>query len=449
MDGNIQGGKLKKVLVIAYSFPPVGGGRVMRVVKFCKYLSMFGWHPVILTVKNPAVPDYDYGLLEEISGKFTIVRTPSLEPTFLNKYFKKHKLKTQATEHASQPAKKAVYKLLMLLKQFIFFPDTRIGWLPFCVVYGLRTIKREKIDMIFATGEPFSSFISAAILKKISRKPLVLDFRDEWTGFSQYYFPEKISFIRHIEKVVERFVVKNADRVVSVTQPIVQNFKDNYRDQDSAKFICITNGYDPDDFKRPRRSGGNNGEFVITYAGSLYKRRTPEYFLSAVKKNIRNEPDFKYRARIVILGSVENDVMDLFRDNEISPLVDLKGFVPFRESIDIIGNSNLLLYIEDQVSISNRVLPAKLFEYMATGVPIMALANDGCVKEVIDYTGCGSVSPSHDVDAITKNLASFYKDFKDNRDFCGTSKERIKEYSRQNITAKLAKTFDEVIDANY
>ena len=149
MDEKVQGKSMKKVLVIAYTFPPVGGGRVRRVLKFVKYLGEFGWMPTVLTVKKPVVPAYDHRLKEEIPADVEIVRTASLEITSKAKGFLK-----------GEAGKGILSRICDKIRWFVFIPDTRIGWIPFALLKGLFLIKKKKIDVIFAMGEPFSSFLT-------------------------------------------------------------------------------------------------------------------------------------------------------------------------------------------------------------------------------------------------------------------------------------------------
>jgi glycosyltransferase involved in cell wall biosynthesis len=442
----IQGRNLKKVLIISYNFPPVGGGRVRRVLKFVKFLSEFGWEPMVLTVKRPNVPEYDYELSSEISDSTRIIRTGSFEFGSLARYIRNCHNGVGGRRDFIGRLRQFLSNIACRLKWWIFFPDSRIGWIPFCIASGYRTIKRESVDLIFATAEPFSSFISAVLLKKFTDRPLVVDFRDEWSGFSDYYFPDKNRIIKKLERLLERFIVKNADVVISVTQPIIRDFIARYPDQKQEKFVCITNGFDPDDFKGlPDK--GHNDRFTITYAGSLYKLRTPEYFLKGVKQFLKREPDFQKRARILFIGTIEKEIFNLLDDDNLRQMVDAPGFLCFRDTLRHLINSDLLLYIEDQVPISDRLLPAKLFEYMACKKPIIALANEGTVKETIEYTGCGKVVSPYDIRSIVECLEYFYKNFKENRPLFIANKEKIEKFSRRNLTRKLAEEFDKILNA--
>lgn len=433
----------KKVLMIAYSFPPMGGGRVRRSLKFAKYLPEFGWEPVVLTVKKPYAAEYDYGLLKELKGRVKVVRTPSLEPSLLTNYLKRLRPKLLKTPGFMDRLKSALYRFVNKLKWCIFFPDSRIGWVPFCVLYGWRLIKKEKISLIYVSGEPFSCFISGLLLKKITGVPLVLDYRDEWIGFSKYYFSEKLAIIEKIEGALEKIIVKNADKVISVTKPIVNSFINRYKNEEKEKFLCITNGFDPDDFKDLSCGYIKNDKFTVCYTGILYKRRSPEYFLTAVKRIIKKEPEFLRSSKIRFIGKNSDEIIDFLKDeSELRDIIEIVGFLPHKETLEEMVRSDLLLYIEDQAPDSNRVLPAKLFEYIGSGRPIMALSNGGPVQEVMQYAACGRVAASTDVERIADCLVYFYKVFKENKKITGgAGGEKTMQFSRRNLTGRLAEVF--------
>src|SRR3990170_4334961 len=136
---------MKKVLVIAYYFPPLGMGGVQRTLKFCKYLPDFGWKPIILTVKGIGYIAHDPSLLEEVRGKGEIYR--SINPLeFL----------ARSTKHESLPAGMQARSTMKILSSWFLFPDSKIFWFPSASLNGLKIIQKEKIDLLFATAPPYT-----------------------------------------------------------------------------------------------------------------------------------------------------------------------------------------------------------------------------------------------------------------------------------------------------
>lgn len=431
---------MKKVLVISYNFPPVGGGRVIRTLKFVKYLPQFNWIPVVLTVRKPIVPEYDSSLSKDIPEEAEVIRTRAWQ---INLLLDKNK-KSEAEKHPFSPTlrNKTLIKAIRKIRSFIFIPDSRIGWLPFTVWSGYQIIRKRKIDLIYVSGEPFSSFIAGAILNKLTRIPLVLDFRDEWTGFNCIR-NEKGRFVCQIEEVLEKFAVKNAEAVISVTPNIIRDFKENYP-ANLNKFILIPNGYDPSDWGDLTETKERD-KFTISYAGTLYENRSPETFLEALEEFIVEYPEVKDRLKVIFLGTFDSYVENIIEKYPYPSIIQNRGFVSHQDCLRVLKNSDLLLLIEDKISVANRLYTGKLFEYLGLCRPILALTGEGGIRDIILKTRSGIVLDYDDIKGIKKALINFYNEFMNNTSSFRSLRKEIEQYERVKITEKLANVFDTVI----
>lgn len=206
--------KLKKVLMIAYAFPPfLPVGHSIRVIKFIKYLPALGWLPVILTIDDQEEyePTRKVGsetLLSEIHPQVKIYRTKIGEPTL--KYLEKEKQFGQRNRLAA-PIMNFLGKARSWCYRNLLLPDRQVSWLPFALKSGRKIIKSEGIDVIFATCPPYSATLIGACLKKMTGKPLILDFRDDWIGNPQYSSMPRIT--RMLERRLESWVVKQQIRL--------------------------------------------------------------------------------------------------------------------------------------------------------------------------------------------------------------------------------------------
>ncbi|HOK42022.1 MAG TPA: hypothetical protein PLD27_13410, partial [bacterium] len=202
-----------KILMIAYYFPPLGGGGVPRPLKFCKYLPKFGWQPIVLTSKNGVGPVYDKTLLDELNTykDVKVYRTLSFELGALKKLLLRQSAKQlERSEKQNIDSKiensrhiieqknntkspnticrftkriitlffQKIYNLIFIFLKKICIPDDKILWALPSFFAALRIIKKENPDLIFVTIPPYSSFILGALLKKCTGKKLVVDYRD-------------------------------------------------------------------------------------------------------------------------------------------------------------------------------------------------------------------------------------------------------------------------------
>lgn len=433
---------MKKLLYISYNFPPVGGGRVRRTLKFVKYLKDFDWLPIVLTVKRPAVPEYDISLMEEIPKEIRVVRTNS----FNFAWIKKLRGNTRKSIYNKKKSKLRIMleKVEEKIKWSIFIPDIRIAWIPFAVRKGLKIIKKEDIKAIFVSGEPFSSFFSGIFLKKITGIPLIIEFRDEWCEFNDYFsFRTKPRWVKKLEEKMEKWSVEQSDKVISVTETIVDNFKKRYPYLNHDRFVCITNGYDQDDFK-DLIGEKRTDKFVITYAGALRSCRTPKFLFEAIEDWIEEEPWISNQLNFTYLGICEPDTQYLFEREKIKKVADIIGFVSFKSTLNYLKNSDILIYLEDQIEIADRVCPSKLFEYIAIGRPILALAEGISVREVIQKSNTGIVVSPRDVKKIKQALKSMFFKYKRGRLTLTQNGKYIKRFERRYLTSQLATVLDQV-----
>jgi len=241
---------MRKVLIISHPFPPTGGGGVQRISKFVKYLPRFGWLPVVLSTRPEYYPVKDESLLRDVPTDTRIVRTFSLEPG---------RSALAVSSRARGPGRKPRALLSRWLIDrsidWLFIPDKSIGWVPFAVRAGRRILAAEKPDLIFATGNPFSSFMVPYILGRSRNLPYVLDFRDAWT--LEPYRKRYATWRESIERRLERRLLERAAFAVMATEPMREAYAEEYPDL-AQKLRTVTNGYDEDDFLdiEPRRGSG-------------------------------------------------------------------------------------------------------------------------------------------------------------------------------------------------
>ena len=414
---------MKKVLMVAYSYPPVGGSGVLRVLKFTKYLPQFGFAPVVLTVRNPPLDDLDPTLLEEVPKEVKVIAAASAEQQLLRA--------------ASRPA-----RLLGVKPEWFFVPGAQIGWLPFAVRAGEAIIREEDIDVIFATAPVPTSLLIGHVLKRRTRKPLVLDFRDPWTQnvFTNNY-PTRLH--RKLEERMERAVLRSADHVVTTTDEMTRGLIDKYpflRD----RCATIRNGFDSSDFRELTRTASSE-RFTITYAGSLYGLRTARHFLLALRNLMGKHRDLRNQIRVVFVGHQNWRTGRAVQEVGLEDVVEMNGFVPHRESLQLMLNADVLLLVMGQrEALGNgmgpMMIPGKTFEYLATRRPILALAPAGAVSDLIKETGSGLVVPPEDVSAIEGAVLDLFARWQ-----AGTlsvAPYDVSVFERRALTGRLAAVFE-------
>jgi len=409
--------------MIAYDYPPLGGGGVFRTLKFTKYLPQFGFKPYVLTVKNAMYPIKDPTLLEEIPPQVRVFRVFSLE----------HKLL------------RLPFWALKINPKWIFVPDMNIGWLPFAVRRGEKLIKEENIHVIYATAPVYTSLLIGYLLKKKTGKPLVVDFRDPWTQNVFIKFPSK--FYKKIEEKMEKKVLELADHIIANTELMALKLIDKYpfiKD----KCTTITNGFDAEDFKDLKKKGRGE-KFTITHVGSIYGLITSKYWFLALKELIEEKTELRSALQVFFIGHFAraraHHARKLVEELGVKNVVKLVGYVPHKKSLKLMVKSDVLLLLmgSEEAHKEERGalrVPGKVYEYLAAKKPILALIPEGAAADLIKSTKSGVIVPPKDVNSIKQALFKLFQRWQ--KGTLGETKSRIRNYDRKALTKKLTNVFE-------
>jgi len=409
---------MKKVLMIAYQYPPLGGGGVFRTLKFTKYLPQFGFQPYVLTVKNPMYVTKDRTLLREIPPIVKVFRTFSFEHRVLR-----------------------APRLLNIDLKWFYTPDVNIGWLPFAVHTGVKIIKKENIDAIFATSPIWTSLLVGFLLKKTTKKPLVIDFRDPWTDNPFAEYPTKLH--ENIEKKMEETILTQANYVIVASDSTKNSLIKRYPFIKS-KIEVITNGFDPDDFKDLKIQEQTN-KFRITHTGSIYGLLTARPFLLALKKLTEEKADLRKKLESIFVGNYGKETPLLVKKFKLEDVVKLVRYVPHKECLELMLNSQaLLLLITVEDPRGEGILTGKLFEYLASQRPILAIApENGAAANVIRSLKAGIIVSQNNIQLIKDTILKLYEQWKQDKLIRITGD--ISKYDRRILTQRLAQIFETIM----
>lgn len=432
----------KKVLFISYLFPPAAGGGVQRSSKFVKYLPQFGWRPLVLTVKEPYDFYSDDSLLNDVIDNCDIYRTVSIEPMkWVRKILKrKWQKKILQGEDKSKTLKPG---FLVKLKTYLLFPDNEILWLPFAVWKGWRIIRKEQPQIIYSTASPFTDHLIALLLSKICKLPWTADFRDLWVDRPN--FP-KNKWRLYIDRKLEKAVVNNADHVITATELMAKRFMELYPD---AKYTSITNGYDEDDFSDAVQKQ-NDDEFRITYTGIFNKEQRPDKIFLAVKKVIEQNPEAEGKLKLKFIGQLDNpgdfENINFLKEHGLEKYSEIVPYQPHNIVISEMFSADVLLLLVGEYPHSEGVLTGKIFEYIRSGTPILAVVpKRGLAADVIRETNSGIAAANDDVNEIAQAILKLFDLFINNNLANTFYRNNIEVYSRKNLAKKLSGIFEDIL----
>ena len=414
---------MRRVLIISYYWPPTGGSGVQRWVKFCKYLPEFGWQPVIYTPENPEQLAVDGSLLSDIPECAEVIKTRIVEPYGIyRRIFGRGKGAPKSEVNPLNAQKKSwKQKLAVFIRGNLFIPDPRASWIRPSVRFLKKYLREHPVDAVVTTGPPQSMHLIGRGLKRATGIRWIADFRDPWT--EMFYFKHlgltRCSEMKH--RRLEQSVLDEADMIVAVT-PLVQK---DFQAKTSTPVAMITNGFDVDDFKAaPPRT---DGSFRIVHTGLFASDGNPLKLWDVLSSKCSSDPVFRSRLQIRLAGKVDSEIVAAIRERGLGDRLVLLGYLPHAETVREQQQADILLLPLRQEPEYRKVLPGKIFEYLAARRPVLGIGQeDGAAAEVLRTSGAGAM---YDWDKSHQLL-----EFIESQHSAATDIDR---YSRRNLTAKL------------
>lgn len=442
--------KRKKVLMITYAFPPVGGSAVQRPLKFSKFLPEFGWDVHVLTPKRKMEP-LDPSLVNEIPKNVRVTEVFSMDPAGLDLMIKEKF--TAGGANVVYNILRAILKLYSMVYYRTIKVDWCEGWVRFGVEAGQRIVKDENIDLIYAHGQPPSTLLVGYRLKRITAKPLVIDYDDSWTTSVEARKAEgmRMDALRRLEEDI----LRAADKAVSVKKETVKELKAAFPAISEDKFVFLPNGYDPADFHDIQRKRAD--KFTIAYTGTLTGKfcYSPESFLGALGQLVSEGKIPEDKVEVVFAGRVSPSYVKrltgVIDEAGLKKTVKFTGFVDHRKSLEYLMSADLLLVMieslrgkEASMEYSG-IIPAKIFEYIALGVPILGIVPPGFESDLIKRTRTGYTAEPNNVLSVKEALYDLYKKRLKGELLLDPDWEEIKRYDRKAITGTLADIFNRTV----
>ncbi|HMP29365.1 MAG TPA: glycosyltransferase, partial [Saprospiraceae bacterium] len=295
---------MKKVLIIAYYWPPAGGGGVQRWVKFVKYLRDFGWEPIVYVPQNPDYPYYDQELCNDIPQGIEVLKGPIIEPNQVLNFFKKDAQKHN--NYLAQGKKNTfLQKCMVFIRANFFIPDARMLWIKPSVKRLSRYLKENHVDVLISTGPPHSCHLIGLELHKQSKIPWIADFRDAWSQIEHFNEMMLSSRSKAHHLALEKQVLDTASCVTTVGYYLAQDLS---KISDNNIHV-IRNGFDPSDFKHLESQYDDN-RFTISYIGSMLFSQNPDVLWTALTLLYQENFDFASKLQLNMIGTLDKVVQD-------------------------------------------------------------------------------------------------------------------------------------------
>jgi glycosyltransferase involved in cell wall biosynthesis len=432
---------VKRVLFLAYHFPPIGGAGVQRAAKFARYLGDSGWTTVVVTGPGASASRWtpsDPSLLGELGVHTRVWRLTGPEPS------------------ASRPWRRRAERWLRLESRWARW------WID-----GLMTVGSQLgpgVDVIYAAMSPYETAEAAARLARRLHKPWVADLRDPWALDEMMVFPTRLHLRLELGRM--RTVLRSASAIVMNTPEAAARLRSRFPELEGRPIASIPNGFDASDFSRPvvdrqdsrfrlvhtgylhtelgrrhrhtslarRLLGGSNGRVNIL-------TRSLVYLVQAIQRLAATDPDLASRIELHLAGVLSR------ADREAVaplPLVRLLGYLPHAETIDLIRSADLLFLPMHEVEPGQRVsiVPGKTYEYIASGRPILAAVPDGDARDLLVRSGTAAVCHPSDVEGMAHALRESIRRSLTGHPTRASDPAVLARFERRRLSRELACVFD-------
>jgi glycosyltransferase involved in cell wall biosynthesis len=407
----------KRVLIVHYFFPPLGGAGVPRILKFVKYLPAYGWEAVVVTTASTWYGVRDDSRVADVPNGTTVIRARELPVGPLRRRLLNplHRLRLES------------------LLGYVGWPDEQCGWFPAATVTALRHVKRWKPDILLTSSHPYTAHLVGLAVSRLSGLPWVADFRDEWVN-NPFASPAPWG-ISWLNTRAERLIATSAARTVVVADWFSIN------GAESADVVTIPNGVDEEDLETlPPPLPMDERRFRLSYVGTMYGPQDCAPVLAALRRLVDERRIDPARMAFRVVGNVWTPHLEA-----LCPIpVERVGYVDHRRALTEMGNATALLFY---VAPTSRAPAGKLYEYLASGRPILCVARpDNLAYELVDGWDAGAVASADDGAAIETAILDLYRRWE--LGTLGVSHEvrerAVARFSRRKLTGDLVNVFEAV-----
>jgi glycosyltransferase involved in cell wall biosynthesis len=436
------------ILVLAYHFPPVGGGGVQRNAKFIRYLQSYGYSPTVIT--GPGHPfghwtPHDGSMLDEIGGTTPVFRTSGPEP-------------------AVAEGRRAAIERRLLVKS-----DWTRWWERTSVETGAKAAPKD-VKLLYASVVPYDLAEPAARLARELGVPWVADLQDPWALDETWLYPSTAH--RALDRRRMRRLLGTAAAIVMNTPEAKTRLLASFPELSARLVVSIPNGFDESDYSVEPVSR-DHAKFRIVHTGYLHTdqglrlremrrwrkllggtlcpidvlTRSHVFLLEAIAELIAADPSLTSKIEVVLAGTISEG------DRRIAdkyPFVTLTGYVSHETSVSYILSADLLFLPMHDLAPGTRagLVPGKTYEYLGSGRPILAAVPDGDARDLLQAAGSASLCRPADVDAMKRILREHINRWKSGATAPPPDPRVLAEYERRALTKRLAGVFDALIGAS-
>jgi hypothetical protein len=372
------------VLLISYYWPPAAGPGVQRWLKMSNYLQKNGVSVTVVTPKNPEVANLDHSLSEEVHPATKVFYTASRSPFTTYKKLTGAKKVSSGGIGLETTKKSLLQKLMLFIRANFFIPDARKGWNNFAFAQAKKLALQHSFNAIITTGPPHSTHLVGLRLKRELSIPWFADFRDPWVNIFYHRFFPRTRHTRKKDQALEDVVLREATAVFTVSPGLTAEFKNR-----AKRIHTLYNGYDPADM--PPALTQRQEHFYLRYTGNFKPNQNALALWRALQELTQENTAFAQSFKLQLIGNVDAGVLESIKENKLLSYTQMLGYQPHQQATQYMVTASAVLFIVPQVASNNLILTGKLFEYLGSGTPLLAVGPpQGNAARLIQETGRGT-----------------------------------------------------------
>jgi glycosyltransferase involved in cell wall biosynthesis len=398
----MTGARARRLLWLAYFFPPLGGGGCQRTLKLVRYLEPLGWTSTVVTARDPDYWILDPTLSEEIPAATEVIRVRALTPQRLLR-----SLAGAGAERRQGSRRPGIFRALRRAQSWLYVPDGYTAWSRAAARAAARRIEAGGVDALWTTSSPESAHLAGLSLKRRFGLPWVADFRDPWVGRVTYAPPTRWHDRRH--RALEAAVARSADRITVVSEAMAALYRARYPDLPPGRVVVLQNGVDSDDWRRADAArfasteedqARDAGRFVLLHAGQLAHRPTVRTLLEGARRAIDADPALARTLRIRFLGGNEELVPGDPLLAALDGVVSIAPSRPHLEALAAMRRAGALVLLGHGGAADSVLYTGKIYEYATSGRPVLAILDPGPAADLLRDAGQEGIFRPGDVAGV-------------------------------------------------
>lgn len=387
-----------RALLITYYWPPASGPGVHRWLRFSRHWPHERWPLTVLAPEGAAYSEIDPALCKLVPEEVKVHKVPIIEPA---QFFSK----TPGVAFAGEENAGLRRKLIAWIRGNFFIPDARVFWVKPLVRHALRELRGTKPLILITTGPPHSVHLAGLRIKRrLTEIFWIADFRDPWMEVDYLHHLRLTPWARWIHARLERRVLRAAD-VVTTISPGLQRLLGA---KSARPVVVVPNGFDPT-LLPSAEPVSYPSEFSILHTGTLpAERNVPELWEALQALNLP--------VIVQLVGRVDATIRQSIQAYGLQEKMHILPPVPHAEALQLQRQAALLLVVANRTDTSQGILTGKVFEYLASGRPIMAFGPpEGDLGQLIQELKAGWYIPFGRPDIARSVLQEAFQNFREGR----------------------------------